>query len=124
MPASIRPPLSPILVVTASTSEFVSETRTRRALDTGALPRGERGGLLCEYSSSPWSSSSLKLPPGSVRTKLRFYPRCHQILTDYDSKAATAADPFRDSPYWYRRSARLCITSNRGSGKTATVERE
>ncbi|XP_011687828.1 PREDICTED: uncharacterized protein LOC105449996 [Wasmannia auropunctata] len=42
----LRRSWSSFLVVTASTSEFVSETRTRRALDTGALPRGERGGLL------------------------------------------------------------------------------
>lgn len=64
---------SSLLAVTASTSKFVSETRTRCALDTGARFHEESEEAYC-YSSSSWSSS-LKLPPGSVRSKLRFYPR-------------------------------------------------
>lgn len=68
----LRRSWSSLLVVTASTSEFVSETRMRRALDTGALPRGERGGLLL---FAVVLVVELELPPGSARSKLRFYPR-------------------------------------------------
>lgn len=75
------------LVVTASTSEFVSETRMRRALDTGALPREERGGLLLLFivvlvvvETAAWQRE----------IEASILSESHQILTDDDQKARAA----------------------------------